>query len=396
MTATDSSPKMSPALRRAVVVLTSVRLVVNTMERFVYPFLPTIARGLGIPLDQAGLLLSLRSGTSLAMPAVVATVGRDGRRRRLMTFALACTAIGSLVVAAPWGFVGAMVGFCLVGLGKPSYDVGALSYVADRTPYAKRARVMGFLEITFAGGLIIGTPIAGLLIEHFGWRAPFMVIAALAALAIPVMRRAVEPGHPEGGDPPTKLRLDRTMIIFLATVSLFMAGTEASFIVVGAWMEDAFGLSILALGGISLLLGGAELIGEGAVMGFADRFGKRTLMLSGLAVGAAGFLAIQFAGTNATIGLAALSVALFGFETGIVAAIPLASEMAPGARASFLALFGTSILGGRFLGSLLGPTLYLHQGIRANVLVTAATYAVGILVTLAVVDDDRPGKLTTR
>lgn len=382
--------KLTPALRRAVVVLTSVRLVVNTMERFVYPFLPTIARGLGVPLNQAGLLLSLRSGASLAMPVVVATVGGGGRRRRLMTVALVCTAIGALVTIGPLGFAGALVGFALIGLGKPSFDVGALSYVADRTPYASRARTMGWLEITYAGGLIIGTPIAGLLLDRFDWRAPFLMIAVLAAVSIPVLRRTVEKGHPEGGDEQTRLRLDRTMIAFLAAVLLFLAGTETTLIVMGAWLEDAFGLSILALGGIALLLGTAELAGEALVIMAADRLGKRSMVLIGLVIGAVGFLLLPLAGTSAPVGLATLALGLFGFELGIVAAIPLASEMAPGARASFLALFGTALLMGRFLGSLVGPSLYLAHGIGANALVTVGCYLVAGLMLVRLIADDRP------
>lgn len=382
-------PPLAPGLRRAVAVLTAVRLVVNTMERFVYPFLPAIARGLGIPLAQAGLLVSLRSGTALAMPAVVAIVGKDGRRRRLMSVALACTAIGSLVVVGPWGFAGALVGFALIGLGKPSYDVGALSYVADRTPYERRARILGFLEITFAGGLLIGTPLMGLLIDGFDWRAPFVAIAVLAAIGIPILRRSIEPGHPEGGDTPVKLKVTRPMVIFLAGIFLMLAGTELTFIVMGAWLEDDFGLSILGLGGIALALGVAEFVGEGLVIGFADRIGKRTMAVGGLLVGAIGFCLVPLASTG-TIGIATFGLALFGFEIGIVAAIPLASEMAPGARASYLALFGSVLLGGRLVGSLIGPSLYLGGGITPNALATAACYVgCAVLVLLAVPDDRR-------
>ncbi|MFT5222582.1 MAG: putative MFS family arabinose efflux permease [Glaciecola sp.] len=387
-----AAPFLTPPLRRAIIVLTSVRLIVNTMERFVYPFLPAIARGLGVPLDQAALLLSVRSGTSLAMPAVVATVGRGGRRRRLMTVAMVLTALGALIVAGPWGFAGAMVGFVLIGLGKPTYDVGALSYVADRTPYERRARVLGFMEVTFAGGLLIGTPLMGLLIDGFDWRGPFVAIAVLLAVAIPVLRRNVERGHPEGGDEPVKLRVTPRMVAFLVVVSMFMAGTETTFIVMGAWLEDDFGLSILALGGIALFLGFAELLGEGLVVGLADRLGKRGMAVGGLVVGATGFALIPLAGTSSIVGLSALALALFGFEIGIVSAIPLASEMAPGARASFIALFGTSMLVGRLLGSLVGPRLYLEAGISGNALATSATYLLAAFLLTRVVHSDRPAQ----
>ncbi len=381
---------LSPALRRALAVLTAIRLVVNTMERFVYPFLPAIARGLGIPLDRAGLLLGVRSGSSLAMPFIVATVGRGGRRRRQMTFALALTAIGALIAVGPWGFGVVLIGWALIGMGKPTFDVGAQAYLSDRTPYSARARVLGVLELTFAGGLLVGAPAAGWLISRWDWRAPFVVIAVLALLGIPVMRRVVEPGHPDGGTEPTKLHLRSRDVRFLAAVALFMLGTEVTFIVMGAWLEDSFGMSLLALGGVAAVLGTAELAGEGVVLVAADRVGKRSATIFGLAVGAIGFVLVAQVGTTTVSGLATLALALFGFELAIVSAIPLASELRPGARAQFLALMGTSVLGGRAIGDLIGPRLYLDHGFSANALVTALTYVVAIGVLLTAVTDDRP------
>lgn len=383
---------MSPALRRALAVLTAIRLVVNTMERFVYPFLPAIARGLGIPLDRAGLLLGVRSGASLLTPVLVATIGRGGRRRRQMTVALVLTALGSLIVVGPWGFGVVVVGWALIGMGKPTFDVGAQAYLADRTPYTSRARVLGVLELTFAGGLLFGAPAAGWLISQYDWRAPFMAIAVLTLLGIPVLRRTVEKGHPEGGDEPIRLVLRRQDVLFLAAVGLFMFGTEITFIVMGAWLEDSFGLSLLALGGVAAVLGSAELVGEVLVMVGADRVGKRTATIGGLLIGALGFALVATVGTTTVTGLAALALALFGFEIGIVSAIPLASELRPGARAQFLALMGMAVLGGRAVGDLIGPRLYLDQGIAANAFLTAALYVLAVVLLLRALPDDRPSR----
>lgn len=370
--------------------LALVRLVVNTMERFVYPFLPAIARGLGIGLDQAGLLLAIRSGSAIAMPALVATAGRDGRRRRQMTVALACTAVGALVAVGPWGFAVVAGGWALIGVGKPTYDVGALAYLSDRTPYAIRARVLGITELSFALGLLVGAPVAGWLISRWDWRAPFVAVAVLAVASIPVLRRVVEPGHPSGGDPPVRLRLRRRDVLFLATVALFMFGTEATLVVMGAWLEDDFGLSLLGLGGVAALLGGAEVLGEGLVLGGADRLGKRRTVVAGLAVGALGYALVATVGTTAVAGLASLALALFGFEAAIVSAIPLGSELRPGARAPFLALLGTCILGGRAIGDLVGPALYLRHGIEATATLSAVSYVLSIGLLLRSVADDRP------
>ena len=114
---------MSRRLGPALGLLTAGRLVVNIGQRFVYPFLPVIARGLGVSLQSAGFLVSARWAVGLATPAVVAIAGRGERRRRTALFGLACFAGGAAMTAASGIYVGALFGFMLMGLGKPSFDV---------------------------------------------------------------------------------------------------------------------------------------------------------------------------------------------------------------------------------------------------------------------------------
>ncbi len=391
-----SGEQTGPSLPRALAVLTTVRLVVTTMERFVYPFLPAIARGLGIPLDRAGVLLSVRAGASMMNPALVATIGRDGRRRRQMAVALILVSLGAVIAVGPWGFAGAIVGWALLGLGKPAYDVGAQAWLADRTPYHRRARVLGVFELAFAGGLLVGAPIAGWLIDTWDWRAPFLAIAVLAGVSVPVVRRVTADGHPVGGTPGTRLSLDARDIALLATAALFVLGVELTLVVMGAWLEDAYGLSVLALGGVAILVGGAELVAEVVVLGGADRIGKRATAVAGLLVGGVGFGLVAMAGPSVVVGLAALALALFGFEAAIVAVIPLASEWRPGSRAPFLALLTSGVLGGRAVADLIGPSLYLDNGIEVNALLSAGIFVIAAAALWLIVGDDRTGPPAAR
>jgi hypothetical protein len=52
------------------------RIALNLQSRVVYPFLPAISRGLGVPLDAASLLLAVRS--------LVGRVDRLGKRRAVL------------------------------------------------------------------------------------------------------------------------------------------------------------------------------------------------------------------------------------------------------------------------------------------------------------------------
>ena len=173
--------------------LAGARLVVNTSARFVYPFLPAIARGLGISLEQAGLLLSARWAVGMGVPAYVSLIGKGERLRRLMTVGLLLFAFGAAVTSATGVFLGALVGFVLLGIAKPLYDVAAQSYIAERSPYASRAKYLGMLELTWAGGLLVGAPAAGWLIDRYGWEAPFWVLAALGGALAVAIRWFIDP-----------------------------------------------------------------------------------------------------------------------------------------------------------------------------------------------------------
>ncbi|HSJ27678.1 MAG TPA: hypothetical protein VLB67_05660, partial [Acidimicrobiia bacterium] len=62
---------MSSRLQTGTVRLVALKLVLNTAVRLVYPFLPAIARGLGITVGQAGALVSVRWVAGFASPIAI-------------------------------------------------------------------------------------------------------------------------------------------------------------------------------------------------------------------------------------------------------------------------------------------------------------------------------------
>lgn len=370
----------------ALAFLALVRLVLTSTERMVYPFLPAIARGLGVGLGPAGLLLSARALGAVTTPMTVATAGRGRRHRRLLTVALALFVLGTLVVALPGPYALAVVGFAVIGAARPAYDAAAQAYVAERVPFALRGRRLAVLELTYSGGLLVGAPLAGWLIARGSWRTPFVVFAVAAAVALVVARLVLERHTPAGHTSEERLALDRRAWALLVVVMLFAMGAEATFVVFGAWLEDAHGLSLLALGGAALVVGGAELAGETTVLAFVDRLGKRRTVTLGLVVAATGFASIAVAGTL-TAGLAAIGAALFGFELAIVSTIPLLSEAQPSARSRFLALAAVAMFGGRALAAAAGPQLFALGGVAANALTSAALMLVALAVLRVAVEE---------
>ena len=166
---------------------------------------------------------------------------------------------------------------------------------------------------------------------------------------------------------------------------MFSLGGEVVFVVFGAWLEDAFALSIIGLGWTAMIIGLSELTGEGATVVFTDRLGKRRAVAIGMLISMTGFLLLIVFRSSLGLGLVMIAIALMGFEFTIVSAIPLASEMVPTARSRYLALTVLAMSLTRAAGAALGPWLFTTFGVGTNALVAAGANAVGLVVLLTLV-----------
>jgi DHA1 family inner membrane transport protein len=67
----------------------------------------------------------------------------------------------------------------------------------------------------------------------------------------------------------------------LGYVFFVSAANDNLFVVYGAWLENRFGLGLVALGLGTSLIGAAELAGEGLTAAVSDRIGLKKAWLSG-------------------------------------------------------------------------------------------------------------------
>lgn len=374
---------MMRPVRSSLAFLSAERLVMNTAYRFVYPFLPVIARGLGVPLEQAAFLISVRHMAGLATPAVTRVVGSGERRRRLIFTGLLLFVAGSAVTVLTSAYVGALAGFALIGLAKPVFDVSSQAYISDRVPYERRARYLAVFEFAWAGSLLIGAPAAGWLISRSDWATPFWAFGLLTVAAIALLPRFVDGDSPKPVSRDGHGRFGRSGIAFLLVAGFFALASEMIIVVFGAWLENSFGLSLAALGAAAILIGASELAGEGATFAFTDRIGKRRAVLLGLIVSAVGFALLVPARNEMGLGLAVLAIALFGFEFTIVSSIPLASELVPAARARYLAWMIVSMSVARGVGAAIGPILFRSFGLPGPALAAVVADVIAAVILVA-------------
>jgi predicted MFS family arabinose efflux permease len=158
-------------------------LLINAQFRLVYPFLPAIARGLGVPLETAALLVAFRAALGAISPLFGLLADRIGRKP-LMVTGVTALVLGAAVVASGQRFGVVLLGFGLLGIAQSAYDPAMQAHVSDAVPQERRGRALGIVELSWAGSWLIGVPVAGFLMARWGWQAPFVVVAVLGLLCI--------------------------------------------------------------------------------------------------------------------------------------------------------------------------------------------------------------------
>ena len=98
----------------------------------VYPFLPALARGLGVTPGQLSGVIALRNFGGLSTPFVARVAERQGRRS-IMLVAMTAVIIGCLLVVTG-SFVLAAAGIVVVGFAKYAYDIAMQSWFGVRVP----------------------------------------------------------------------------------------------------------------------------------------------------------------------------------------------------------------------------------------------------------------------
>jgi len=354
----------------------------------VYPFLPVIARGLGVAPEAIILGVTGRLALGLATPFLGALADRIGRKPAVLA-GVAIFIIGGLIVGLHPTYTTLVVALIAVGLSKWLFDPALLAYVGDRVAFERRGTPMALVELSWSGAYLLGVPAVGLLIGAAGWVAPFPTLAAVALLGALWIGFTL-PGNAGSSVRPASILSGFAAILArksalagLAVGFLISAGNETVSIVYGLWMEQSFGLQIAALGAATAVIGLAELGGEGLVAGLADRIGKRRLVAAGMIMSIAAALMLPQLSGSLAIGLVGLFAFYLCFEVTIVCTLPLMSEQVPQARATLLATNIAGLTLGRSLGALAGAPLFT-LGMQANGAAAAALnlLALGLLLGL--------------
>ena len=354
---------MKNSLRFQVVAFAAIRTVVNTMHRMVYPFLAVFSRGLGVDLSVLSLALTGRQVVGVLGPFLSIALDHRGRKTGLLV-GLGLFTIGvSLVVFWPIYpvFIAALI---FTTLGKYMFDPFMQGYLGDRVPYERRGLALAVTELGWSMAFIVGIPLMGFLISRSGWMAPFGVLTILGLASFLLIVWMIPSKTGDGNVTPRILEKSRQVLSYppallgLGIGIAISAANEVINLVFGVWLEDSFGLQIMALGGAAAAIGLAELGGESLMGGLTDRLGKERSVGIGLVGNCLAAVVFPFLGRNLTGAVFGLFFFYITFEFTLVSIIPMMTEILPAQRVTLMAFNVAGLSLGRAIGALAATPLY--------------------------------------
>jgi predicted MFS family arabinose efflux permease len=330
--------------------------------RAVDPIIPPIADSLATDPARVALLT-----TAFTLPFVVAqpflgpaadAVGK----LRMMLICIAVIIAMSLACALAPNFQMLLIARMVCGAATGGIFPVGMAIIADTVPVAERQVANArWLTVVISGNLL-GTAVAGMLSDLFGWRAVFLAVGLCAVAAL--VNALVNLRHvPQA--PPSRLDIASIPSRYLA----LFANPRAKFCFLAVFLEGAaiFGLfSFVALLLVAageprasiagLVIAGFSVGGVAytlAVTPLTRRWQPRELMIGGGSLCAATFIGLAF-NPAWPIQLVLYTAMGVGFYTLHACIQVESSELSATARGTAMSMHSLSF----FLGNATGPVLY--------------------------------------
>jgi DHA1 family inner membrane transport protein len=253
---------------------------IGTGEFVIMGLLPEVARDLGVTIPQAGHVISAYAlGVVIGAP-VLAVLAAHWPRRTLLIALMALFSIGNLASAMAPGYLSMNLLRFVAGLPHGTYFGVAALVAASLAPPARRASAVGLVMTGLTVATLVGVPIAAWLGQHLGWRAAFVMVGAIAALACVLVRRYVPNLSADHGASPMRElgALAKPQVwLTLGIGAIGFGGMFSVFSYIKPLLTEVTGMSVSAVPLVLGLFGLGMVVGNLAGARLADKSVMRTV-----------------------------------------------------------------------------------------------------------------------
>ena len=349
-------PRQREAHREAIRLLALAGFNAGISHRCVEPMLPKLADEFATSVSAASIVMTAYAFAYAASLLLQGPLGDRFGKLRIVTFGMAFAGLFSIGCALSWdlGSLGAMR--LLTGMFASASVALGLAYIGDVVPMEERqATIASFISGSLLGQTV-GPLVGGALTDWVGWRMSFGLLGAVFACVATVLFVRTRPTWPAPLRGPMKpLAIYRGLLARRPMRWLLGVGIAETFFFFGAFaflgalLKLRFDLSFTAIGLILTGYGVGGILYTSSARMLIRRMGERGLVAGGGVLGAAGFIGFVLAPQwSLTVPCTiALGVAFYMIHNTVQTK---ATEVAPDARGSAVALYATGWALGQAIG----------------------------------------------
>lgn len=284
-----SSKTFSPYQVFIITVLTFLQFTIVLDFMVLSPLGAMLMDQLSIPPSKFGMVVSAYAFSAGASGLMAAGFADKYDRKRLLMFFYTGFMLGTLFCALAPNYEMLLAARVVTGIFGGVVGSVSFAIITDLFKLEVRGRVMGFVQMAFAGAQVLGLPIGLILANNFGWHAPFWMIAIVGTLAGILISIYMKPVTDH-----LKIKNDRNPFQhFIRTASVpryLKAFLATTLLATGGYMLMPFGSAFsihnlgLTLEQLPILYGitGVTSIAFGPLIGrWSDKIGKYKIFVGG-------------------------------------------------------------------------------------------------------------------
>lgn len=231
--------------RVLVAVVVFVGVVTATVGSLGTPLITAVAQHYGVSLAAAQWTLTIALLSGAVTTPVLGRLGSGPRRRTVMLGTLAVVVAGSALTVIPLPFALLLIGRAAQGVGLGLIAL-MMATVRDHLDEQRSASAVALLSVASTAGVGVSYPLAGLLTDLGGIRAPYALGLAVTAAAL-VVAFFVLPAAP--ARPATRVDLRGAVLLTVALLALLLVISQTDL-----WRHDIALSSAILVGSLLLLV----------------------------------------------------------------------------------------------------------------------------------------------
>jgi len=311
-----------------------------------------------ISTEQFGLVVSAYAFSAGVSGLLAAGFADKFDRKKLLLFFYFGFMAGTLLCALAPTYHFLLIARVVTGIFGGVVGSVSNAIITDLFKLEVRGRVMGFVQMSFGAAQILGLPIGLVLANHFGWHAPFWMIAGAGTVMGIIIVIYMKPVNAH-----LLLKSDRNpfehLVKTLSHNSYLRAFLATTLLATGGYMLMPFGSAFsinnlgITMAELPILYGvsGVFSMITGPLLGKAsDKIGKYNLFVIGTFISITMVLIYTNLGITPLWALIALNIVLFvGISARMISAMALMTAIPqPQDRGAFMSINASvqSIAGG--------------------------------------------------